>query len=65
MKIIKIIIAAIAFMVLCSFVNKPDKIQRRRGIMNVDANGKVTFTPLEDWQPFTPVNDTLFQYRVD
>lgn len=66
MKHTKLIIAAILLITLCSMgFNKPDKIQRRKGIMNVDAKGKVTFTPLEDWKDFTPKNDTLFQYRVN
>lgn len=55
-----------AALLLCSFGNnKPDKIQRRKGVMNVDAKGKITFTPLEDWKDFTPVNDTLYQYKVN
>jgi len=62
----KTIIAAIALITLCSAgFNKPSKVQRRKGIMNVDEKGKITFQPLEDWADFTPVNDTLYQYKVN
>lgn len=62
----KIAILLIAGITLSSFgFNKPDKIERRKGVMTVDAKGKVVFTPLEDWNAFKPVNDTLFQYRVN
>jgi len=65
---IKTLFAALALIVLCSFGNnKPSKVQRRKGVMNVDAQGKVTFTPLDGpagvWQDFTPVNDSIYQYR--
>lgn len=64
-KILTILLSAIAVIVLCSFgQNKPEKIQRRKGVMNVDASGKVTFTPLEDWKDFTPKNDTVYQYKI-
>ena len=63
---LKILFAALALIVLCSFGNnKPSKVQRRKGVMNVDAKGRVTFTPLEDWKDFTPVNDTCYQYKID
>lgn len=53
-------------MLLCSFgYNKPDHIQRRKGVMNVDANGKITFVPLEDWKDYVPKNDTTYQIRID
>jgi hypothetical protein len=62
---ISVLLAAIAILVLCSFAqNKPDKIERRKGVINVNENGKVIFTPLEDWQEFTPKNDTVYQYKV-
>ena len=65
MKINRIFFTAIAAIMVCSFgENKPRKVQRRKGVMNVDAKGKIVFEPLEGWQDFTPVNDTLFQYRV-
>lgn len=61
----KKIIALIAIITLSSFAYKPDKIQRRKGVMTVNEKGKVVFTPLEDWQDFTPKNDTVYQYKVN
>ena len=61
---IKIIIAAIALITLCSAgFNKPSKVQRRKGVLSVDAAGKVTFTPLEDWKDYTPISDTVYQFK--
>ncbi len=62
---IKILLAVLTIITLCSFVNRPDKIQRRWGIVNVNDKGKVVFTPLEEWKDYVPVNDTLFQIRIN
>lgn len=58
------IIALLITMVLLSFNNKPEHIQRRKGILSVDSKGKTHFEPLEDWQDYTPKADTVYQYRV-
>lgn len=51
--------------ILCSFGNnKKQTVQRRKGVMTMNQQGSVVFTPLEDYKDFTPVNDTLYQYKV-
>lgn len=63
--ITKILLAAILLITLCSFgFNKPDKIQRRKGILSVDEKGKTHFEPLESFTDYTPHNDTVYQYKV-
>lgn len=51
--------------IVCSFTfNKPQKVQRRKGILSTDIKGKVIFTPLEDWKDCTPKNDTVYEFKV-
>lgn len=61
MKTLLILITATT---LFSFNSKPEKIQRRKGILSVDETGKTHFQPLEEYQNYTPHNDTVYQYRV-
>lgn len=60
----KKIIALIAVITLSSFAYKPDKIQRRKGVMTVNENGKIEFKALEDWMDYTPKSDTVYQYKI-
>jgi len=62
---IKILLPAIAIMMLCSFQCKGDKIQRRKVVMNSKPDGSVSVVPISDWEDFTPVNDTLYQIRTN
>lgn len=63
-RITTLIIAALTMLLLCSFM-KPEKVQRRKGLLNMNENGKVIFTPLEDFKDYTPNNDTVYQYKVN
>lgn len=60
----KKLLALIAVIMLCSFI-KPDRLQRRKGILIQDEKGKIVFRALENWQDYTlkAGGDTVYQYK--